>query len=109
MALGLAVAGGLSRVYTHRGLKPRHAENPWLALQLEVDCYYLDHDKTWPTNLQQLVPEYTDRIPRDPWGYDYQLSVLSDGTRKVRSPGLEQLRTAGNHTNVSITKPRGAE
>lgn len=33
--------------------------------------YYLEHAGKYPSSLEQLVPEYLDEVPLDPWGNPY--------------------------------------
>jgi len=62
-----------------------NADRTMAAISLAAHLYRFDH-KSWPTSLDQLVPNYLPKAPIDPWGdgkqtYGYALikSGLPDG------------------------------
>lgn len=58
------------------------------ALQLQADSFQLDKGRPI-SSLQDLVPDYIEEVPKDPWGGDYTIETRSDGSVKIRCANYE--------------------
>lgn len=54
-------------------------------LQLQADSFQLDKGRPI-SSLQELVPDYVEQLPKDPWGGDYAVEQRPDGTVKISCP-----------------------
>ena len=73
------------------------AESDLKTVATQSKFYYLDN-YTLPTKIKQLVPNYFDAIPTDPWGHGY---IIARGTRDyvVYSSGPDGLK--GTRDDIS--------
>ncbi len=58
------------------------------ALQLQADSFQLDKGKPI-SSVQELVPDYIEEMPRDPWGGDYTVEARNDGSVRIRCANYE--------------------
>jgi hypothetical protein len=57
-------------------------------LQTQADAYQLEKKKPI-SSLDDLVPEYMEVVPQDPWGDDYVVTIREDGTAQISCSNLD--------------------
>ena len=69
------------------------AETQMANFETSINMYYMRHRKL-PTSLDQLTEEdpktgdkWMEKIPDDPWGYPYELKILSNKKYQIISVG----------------------
>ncbi len=84
------IRGKLVRCYTLLGARSQarvHVDNSatqkaLLAVGLALRAYRLDHG-AYPAGLSDLVPDYLDAVPNDPFAEDVPLRYRIDGDRYI--------------------------
>ena len=79
-------------------------ESDLMTIETQAKFYYLDNYRL-PNSINQLVPQYFNTVPTDPWGKDYSIKltnkkyvVLSagpDGHRGTKDDVVRVLRLRG--------------
>lgn len=58
------------------------------ALQLQADSFQLDKGRPI-SSIQELVPDYIEEVPKDPWGGEYTVEARNDGSIRIRCANYE--------------------
>jgi general secretion pathway protein G len=64
-AVAISVKGRVTDASTRR------AKADIATLESAVDTFALEHQDRYPKSLDELVPKYVKRAPKDPWGNPY--------------------------------------
>jgi general secretion pathway protein G/type IV pilus assembly protein PilA len=82
--LGILAAIAVPRVTTSLSNAKTNADEANLKiLQNAIERYYVEHDQTYPTSLNDLVPNYIDKVPKTQDGKDFN---YNSSTGKVTLP-----------------------
>jgi|GEM_PF-1094468 len=84
--LGAAVAPKLLR--NPEKARVARAQADIKSLQLQADTFQLDKGRAI-SSIQELVPDYIEEVPKDPWGGDYTIEARNDGSVRIRCANYE--------------------
>ena len=98
------LSGMFGRIYTRSFIlaKRQIAELRAARIALAVERYRIDR-RLWPKRLDELVPDYLETIPADPFKDQAMSYLVDDGTVVVYSIGDDETDNGGDVTHHRVT------